>query len=211
MRIGAAGLFPRGPGRCIRQTKFEHAGKFISVGKCAPFMTGKWYVYRASAEQARNKGDLPAAELSWLAALEEAEDYGQHSPRLTTTLEGLSEVYWLESKYSLAAPICRRLLRIYESTLGRDHLDVGIIANNLAMLYHSWHKFEEAEFYYKRSLDIKRKQLGPDHPEVLMLLANFAALLQKQNRTTEAQKLKAAAEEVSDAGWKKSGTWKVFK
>lgn len=174
-------------------------------------MTGKWYVYRASAEQARLKGDLGAAETSWLAALEEAEDYGQHSPRLTTTLEGLSEVYWLEGKFGLAAPICRRLLRIYESTLGREHLDVGIIANNLAMLYHTWQKFEEAELYYKRALEIKRKQLGPDHMEVVTLLANYSALLHRQNRINEAQKIKAAAEEVSEGGWKKSGTWKVFK
>ncbi|HEY9777085.1 MAG TPA: tetratricopeptide repeat protein [Planktothrix sp.] len=172
---------------------------------------GKWYVYRASAEQARLRSDLPAAEVAWLAALEEAEDYGQHSPRLTTTLEGLSEVYWLQGKFDQAAPICRRLLRIYESTLGREHLDVGIISNNLAMLYHSWQKYEEAEGYYKRSLEIKRKSMGPDHPDVVSCLSNYAALLHKTNRSAEAEKLQAAAEEVSEDGWKKSGNWSVFK
>lgn len=174
-------------------------------------MTGKWYVFRASAEQARLKGDLAAAEVAWLAALEEAEDYGQHSPRLTTTLEGLSEVYWLEGKFEQAAPICRRLLRIYEATLGKEHLDVGIIANNLAMLYHSWQKYDEAENYYKRALEIKRKAMGPDHPDVITLLSNYAALLQKQNRTMDAERLKTEAEDVSENSWKKSGNWKVFK
>jgi tetratricopeptide (TPR) repeat protein len=176
-------------------------------------MTGadKWYVFRASAEQARMKGDLAAAEVAWLGALEQAEDYGQHSPKLTMTLEGLSEVYWLEGRFDQAAPICRRLLRIYEGTLGREHLDVGIIANNLAMLYHSWQKFEEAEMFYQRSLDIKRKSLGHNHPDVVTLLANYAALLQAANRPQEAENLKTKAEEISEDSWKKSGTWTVFK
>lgn len=174
-------------------------------------MSSKWYLYRASAERARLDDNLAEAEKAWLAALEEAEDFGQYSPRLTTTLEGLSEVLWIEGKFELAAPICRRLLRIYELSMGRDHMDVGIIANNLAMLYHRWNKLEEAEMFYERALGIKRRVLGPHHTEVATLMSNYASLLLKRNKIQEARALAARANEINARSWRRSGSWDAFK
>lgn len=174
-------------------------------------MDKKWEIYRVAAQQAQQKGNLEQAEKSWLAALEEAEDFGLNSPKLTMTLESLGEIYWHQRKFSLAAPICRRVLKIYTDTLGEDHLDVGVIANNLAMLYHCWDKYEEAEEFYKLALGIKRKNLGTDHPDVINLLGNYANLLNQMKRPEDAEKLKAEADEVSVNNWKRSGTWIAFK
>src|SRR5437868_2579102 len=139
-------------------------------------MSKKWEIYRASAEQAMQRGNFEDAENTWLSALEEAEDLGEDNPRLVLTLESLAEVFWRQRKFHQAAPICRRVLRIYETLLGADHLDVAVIANNLAMLYHSWQKYGEAAPYYQKALLIKSKGLGPDHPDVMNLRTNFENL-----------------------------------
>lgn len=171
--------------------------------------TKRWEVYRMAAQQSQNAGNFPAAESSWLSALEEAETMGESSPFLVITLEGLAEIYWQQGRYSHAAPLCRRLLRIYEQTLGPEHMDVAVIANNLAMLYHAWHKYQEAEEYYKQALEIKEKILPKEHPELLTLLASFARLLYETNRAPEAERLKAATHGFSPT-WRRSGNWTAF-
>ncbi|HEY9785867.1 MAG TPA: tetratricopeptide repeat protein [Candidatus Obscuribacterales bacterium] len=170
----------------------------------------RWEVFKAAAQQAQMKGNLVEAEAAWLSALEEAESLGEGQPQLVITLEGLAEVYWQSGKYGQAAPVCRRLLRIYETTLGPKHMDVAVIANNLAMLYHAWHKYDEAETFYKHALRIKHGLLPQDHPELLNLLASYARLLYETNRGAEAEELKAASQGFGAATWKRSGNWAAY-
>jgi hypothetical protein len=91
----------------------------------------------------------------WQGALRRASKFEERDPRLTITLESLSEVLWRQSKYSNAEPLCKWTMQIYERTLGPNHPDVGIISTNLAMLYHAQRKYAEAEPLYKRALPIR--------------------------------------------------------
>jgi tetratricopeptide (TPR) repeat protein len=169
-----------------------------------------WKIYRASAESCVKAGQYADAERLWLAALEVAEDYGPDNAMLTTSLEGLAEVFWYQGKHEFAAPICRRLLRMYEQKLGHNHQDVGTMSYNLALLYHSWGKYVEAEPFYKLSMSVKTRVLGGRHPEVIALLGNYADLLLMLDRVEEARELKALAEKVKATSWKKTGNWQAM-
>ena len=65
--------------------------------------------------------------------------------------------------------------------------------NNLAALYKSQGKYEQAEPLYKRSLAIVEKALGPDHPNVATSLENLATLYRATKRDEEAEKLEQRA------------------
>lgn len=169
-----------------------------------------WEVLTASAERALQANNVVEAEAMTLAALEEAEEFEQTDHRMAMTLESLSEIYYLQQKYNLAAPICKRLLVLYERILGPDHLDTGIIAHNAAMLYHSWGKYILAEPLYKRAMKIKTKALGSRHPEVLTLVGHYTTLLYQTGREMEAEKLRAQAIAISSGRFTRSGRWEAL-
>ena len=148
----------------------------------------------AAAEQAQELGKLPEAQAGWLASLEEAEGLGSNNPMLILTLERLAEVCYQERQFALGAPVCRRLLAIYESLYGAEHLSVGIMACNLGMIYHAWHKYADAEPQYSLALQIKQKSLGSNHPDVIVLKKQYADLLQSATATKSGR-------------WTRSGNW----
>lgn len=168
-----------------------------------------WEVLSASVEKALQAQDWEEAETMALAALEEAEEFESGDGRLAMTLESLAELYYLQGKYSLAAPICKRLLKLYGRTLGPDHLDTGIIAHNLAMIYHSSDKFALAEPLYKQALKIKTKILGAKNPQVLTLLGHYTHLLYQTGRAAEAESLRASAIAISAGRFSRSGRWEA--
>jgi tetratricopeptide (TPR) repeat protein len=63
---------------------------------------------------------------------------------------------------------------------------VATTLNNLAGLYESQGRYEEAEPLYQRSLAISEKALGPDHPSVATTLNNLAGLYYRQGKYQKA-------------------------
>jgi tetratricopeptide (TPR) repeat protein len=141
----------------------------------------KWSVYKAAAEAAQLFFDYDAAELNWLAALEEAEGLPP-GKSIVVTLENLASVYFTMGKLAQAAPLMRRVLRIYQDNMGEDHADVAVIANNLAILYHSWEKFPDAAQYYNLALSIKGKLVKATDPQIVQLKAGLSAALNEMSR-----------------------------
>jgi tetratricopeptide (TPR) repeat protein len=67
--------------------------------------------------------------------------------------------------------------------------DLATNLNNLAELYRSQGKYEEAEPLYKRVIEIDKKTLGKDHPDVATTLNNLALLYDSQGKYEEAEHL----------------------
>jgi tetratricopeptide (TPR) repeat protein len=168
-----------------------------------------WEVLTASVEKALENNDLEEAENMALAALEEAEDFESGDGRLAMTLESLAEIYYMREKYNHAAPICRRLLKLYKRTLGDSHLDTGIIAHNLAMIYHSHGKYGQAEPLYKLALAVKTKVLGSQHPQALTVVGHYTTMLYQTDRAAEAEALRASAITISKGRFTRSGRWEA--
>lgn len=73
--------------------------------------------------------------------------------------------------------------------MGADHPSVASSLSDLAALYSSQGKYEQAQPLYKRALQIREQKLGPEHPNTAISLNNLASLYQVQEMYTDAQPL----------------------
>jgi tetratricopeptide (TPR) repeat protein len=96
---------------------------------------------------------------------------------------------YAQGRYSEAMPLAQRALAIREKALGPNDPDVGVLLENLAMLYRAQGRYADAEPMFKRSLAILEKALGPDHPELANSLKNLAQLYKDQGRYANAEPL----------------------
>jgi tetratricopeptide (TPR) repeat protein len=166
---------------------------------------------RAAAEDAACQGSYVEAERMWLSALEYAEELGIADPHLLYyTLESLAEVLWLNQKYQLAAPICVRLLVAYVQRSSVDHLDVGWMAHNLALIYHQWGKPIDAERFYKVAIQVLGLRLGTRNDRFIALLESYTKLLSDNNRARDARLIRSYVEQRMPGRWTRSGTWEAF-
>ncbi len=156
----------------------------------------RWDSIMADAAKAYQQADYAESEKLFLAALKEAEKFGDQDPRLATSLNNLAATYRVRGKYSEAEPLYHRALAIREKALGPEHPDVANSLNNLARLYYDQGKYAQPEPLYRRALAIREKALGPEHPQVATVLENYAALLHKLNRDAEAGKMEARAQAI---------------
>ena len=69
-----------------------------------------------------------------------------------------------------------------ETILDKNHPDVASSLNNLAGLYCSQGKYEQAELLFLRSLEISETTLGKTHPDVASSLSNLAELYRTQGK-----------------------------
>jgi len=60
----------------------------------------------------------------------------------------------------------RRVVLIFEKSLGPDYPKFAIALNNLAALLLATNRYAEAEPLMRRALAIDEKCFGPDHPDV---------------------------------------------
>ena len=80
--------------------------------------------------------------------------------------------------------------------LGEAHPDVATSLNNLALLYRSQGRYEEAEPLYRDALAMSKRLLGEAHPDVASSLFNLGALRYKQGRYSEALALLLLAQPI---------------
>ena len=158
--------------------------------------TTKWEKSNAAGMKAYEEGRYAEAEKRWLAALEEAENFGPDDERLATSLNNLAALCRTQGKYAEAEPLYQRSLAIREKALGPEHPDVASSLNNLAGLYDNQGKHAEAEPLYQRALAIVEKALAPEHPDLATSLENYARLLRKIDRDAEAKKLESRAQAI---------------
>lgn len=75
--------------------------------------------------------------------------------------------------------------------LGEQHPDVATSIHNLANLYYSQGKYEQAEPLYLQALSILFSSLGENHPNTLTTLDNFGYFLQEVIKATRVKELSA--------------------
>ncbi len=152
-------------------------------------MGNDWRKLCETARQASVAANFSYAETLWVAALQEAEEFGESDERLIQTLEGLAEAYRKQGKFRQAEKPARQVLETYRQLHGNDHLRTAMAAHNLAAIYHMQQKYGQAEPLYKHALTVKTKLQGAREPEVIQLLLSYSDLLQKTHREAEAENL----------------------
>jgi tetratricopeptide (TPR) repeat protein len=140
---------------------------------------------------------------------DQAEAYGKRAvelakllsldPRcLASSLNTVSGAYYYQRRFAEAEPISTQILTIYNKKQGREHVDVGMAASNLAMIYHAQGKFDLAVMLYERAVEISTKILGPEHPTVIELIANHAVALAASRAKEQLKKASVQHLEAND-------------
>ncbi|MDP3506897.1 MAG: tetratricopeptide repeat protein [Candidatus Melainabacteria bacterium] len=160
-------------------------------------MNSQWLKLSKTARQAVSQGNYSYAETTWMAALQEAEDFASTDDRLIQTLDGLTEAFRKQGKFRQAEKYARRLLDICRELNGNDHLKSAVAAHNLAIIYHMQQKYGQAEPLYKQALTIKTRILGPSEPAVIQLLHSYSELLKMTHRDAEAENLIRCAQSAN--------------
>ncbi len=100
------------------------------------------------------------------------------------------------ANYARAEEWLTRLVEIRKSQ--GENTDYATALNNLASLYQSQGKYDEAEPIQKRTLAILEKALGDEHPKVATCLNNLAALYQSQGKFDEAEPIQKRALAIAE-------------
>ena len=182
----------------LRKTNREEQASKMEARAKATREESSWEMSMDAATEAYQQARYTEAEKFFLAALEEADNFGPQDPRLVPSLNGLASVYRTQGKHAEAEPLFKRSLAIREEALGPEHFDVALGLHNLALTYDSQGKYAEAEPLYKRALAIGEKALGPEHPYLAAGLEDYAALLQKMNREAEATQMESRAKAMRE-------------
>ena len=101
----------------------------------APFAVAQnteWQTHVNAGTEAYQRGQYVEAEKRFLAALEEAEKFGEQDPRLASSLNSLADIYQAKGQHSDAEPLYLRSMAILKKTLGSGHPNVVAGPTNLA-------------------------------------------------------------------------------
>lgn len=156
-----------------------------------------WKTLVEEGNNSYSRGKVPEAEVKFLAALEEAEKFGEGDDRLALTLNNLAAVYHEQGKYTMAEPLYKRAMDIRTQLHGERHPDIALSHHNLAVLYSARKMYPVAEKHYKAALQMKEDLYGSDSKELLNTLQYFAQLMKVQNRLVERQLIDAKAKAIT--------------
>jgi tetratricopeptide (TPR) repeat protein len=129
-------------------------------------------------------------------SLEKAiQQWGEDSPKLASLYGQLGKAYGQQIKqgnYTTFGQEASRAEQLLQNAINQSSQPSDFLAenlNNLALLYFTQGKYEEAEPLYLRSLSIRESQLGENHPNVAESLNNLAELYRAQGKYAEAEPL----------------------
>ncbi len=105
------------------------------------------------------------------------------------------------SEHAEAEPLMRRVVRMFETSLGESHPNVAGAINNLAGLLRATNQLAEAEPLMQRALAIDNAYYGNHHPYVARDLNNLARLFQDTNRLVDAESMMRQALAMNEASY----------
>jgi hypothetical protein len=159
-------------------------------------MDQEWRKLFDAGNDALREGNFKQAEQCFFGALAEAERFGDKDSRLANTLEQLVEANWYAGQFGQVEAHARRLLLLYQNTVGPDHFKTACVSYRLANLYHYEQKLGLAEPLYKQVTTVMMKWLGSNHPELARIMDDYADLLHATHRADQAEYIKRCAESI---------------
>ncbi len=160
-------------------------------------MSESWKKLVEEGNASYERGKIPEAEVKFLAALEEAEKFGEDDQRLALSLNNLAAMYHEQGKYTMAEPLYLRALDIRKLVHGEKHADIALNHHNLAVLYSARRMYPVAEKHYKLALEMKEELFGIDAPELLNTLQYYAQLMKVQNRPVDRQLIEGRMKSIA--------------
>ena len=72
-------------------------------------------------------------------------------------------------------------IEIDKIALPENHPELAIHLNNLALLYESQRKYEEAEPLFLQAIEILEQSSGEEHPDTQTIIKNYQIFLNEKN------------------------------
>lgn len=113
-----------------------------------------WESYKNAGLEALAQAHYLEAEESLLAALKEAEKFGDQDIRLATSLNNLANLYRAQGKHSEVEPLLQRALATYEKMVGPEHPYVALGLVNYAAFLREVGRNAEADKLEERATAI---------------------------------------------------------
>ncbi|MGH1352389.1 MAG: tetratricopeptide repeat protein [Methyloligellaceae bacterium] len=102
-------------------------------------------------------------------------------------------------KYSEALPVAEQCVKQAREKYGENHFEYAIALNNLAEIYRTQNRLDEAEGLFQQALQIEEVTLGPSHNNVAIRLYNLARLHDDRGRYDNAEALLYRALQIWEA------------
>ena len=124
----------------------------------------------------RQYGDLEAARLSYLEALELLNDRPGNEEQLARISASVAVVYDSAGSVDEAITFYEHSITLFEQLNPPALLDVAELCNNVGYLYKSKNDFDKAEARYLNALQICYENLGMEDLETASVCSNLGAL-----------------------------------
>ena len=92
-------------------------------------------------------------------------------------------------KYKEALPVAEEYVNLAREQYGENHFEYAIALNNLAEIYRTQSRLDDAKKLFEQALQIEEVTLGPDHENVAVRVYNLARLHDDQENYEIAEKL----------------------
>lgn len=150
-----------------------------------------WYDAMVRGTTHLDAGRYPQAE----TALKEALELASVDHETWETLDRLGALYYDTDRYERAEAAWTHALRKCERVYPAGNVNIGTALNNLAALYLTQSRWEEAAPLVHRAVAIYRRELGENDPYTLDAEANLRTLLIGQSSAAEGEALSVTSDD----------------
>ncbi len=134
----------------------------------------------------RRQGNYEKAEQFYMQAKEIYEKVFTKDHHIGSVYSSLATLYQQNMDYEKSIDFNQKALLTNSKTLGRLHLNNGIVKNNLGVCYALMERNQEAIVYYQGALAIFEKTFGPKHLYVANVNVNLALAYMKLDQHAKA-------------------------
>ena len=104
---------------------------------------------------------------------------------------------WHQGKLEEAETLLNRAIKIRKRLLGKDHMDVGMIYNNLSQIYREQKNYRKAEASLKKAMAIVKKKMGPEDEHLATCYNNLGLIYASQKKFKKAKDLYDKANDLA--------------
>ncbi|WP_445253324.1 tetratricopeptide repeat protein [Nodularia sp. LEGE 04288] len=179
------------PKNIVHVQDFEQIRNILENGELSNLNDGKY-------------SGLPIADLERLVEQLEQQDNHKNPKLLISLYSQLGSIYQrrlekgeapdYQQEENLAIKYYSQAINL-QTELGLE-TDLATSLNNLALLYESQGRYDQAEPLYLQALELRKRLLGDNHPLVASSLNNLALLYNSQGRYDQAEPLYLQALEL---------------
>lgn len=172
-------------------------GTFGATAQPETSDAGGWHELDVAARKAMNEGRLDEAQKLWEQAIKEAEGKGMMGPGVINCLCGLSLLNHKRKNFPESERLYELAMRNAEGVYGGTSPKFADLMPDLAWLYCSHGRNDQAEILFKRALNIIESSFGSNDSRVADSLITYAKFLRATGRATEAQDMEERARAIN--------------